>query len=99
MYALSFSMTALISAAAAVRATGFVDSTAKTGLDKPALTVVIKSDAGKEDRVTFARSGSDGYAARSGSPGAAKVDTATIDSIEKALETAEKPPQKAPEKK
>jgi hypothetical protein len=52
--------------------------------------------------VSFARSGSDGYASKGGLPGAAKVDVATIDGIVKALETADKPappPAPAPEKK
>ena len=76
---------ALISAATGARATGFVDSTAKTGLDKPELTVIFKYDEGKEERVTFARTADTGYAARAGSPGAAKVDAAVIDGIVKAL--------------
>jgi len=95
-----------ISAVTAARATSFVDSTAKTGLDKPELTVAIKYDEGKkEDRVAFAKSGSDGYASRVGSPGAAKIDATTIDSIVKALDEAQAPPPKpaeaakAPEKK
>ncbi|MEP6914659.1 MAG: DUF4340 domain-containing protein [Acidobacteriota bacterium] len=77
---------ALISAATGARATGFVDSTAKTGLDKPELTIAMKYDEGKEERVTFARTPDSGFAARAGSPGAAKLDTATIDGIVKALE-------------
>jgi uncharacterized protein DUF4340 len=76
---------ALISAATGARATGFVDSTAKTGLDKPELTVVFKYDEGKEERVIFARAGDSAYAARAGSPGAATVDAAVIDGIVKAL--------------
>ena len=76
---------ALISAATGARATGFVDSAAKTGLDKPELTVIFKYDEGKEERVTFARTADTGYAARAGSPGAAKVDAAVIDGIVKAL--------------
>ncbi len=76
---------ALISAATGARATGFVDSTAKTGLDKPELTVAFKYDEGKDERVSFARTADGGYAARAGSPGAAKVDTGVIDSIVKAL--------------
>jgi hypothetical protein len=77
----------LLSAITAARATGFVDSTAKTGLDKPELTVTIKFDEGKrEEKVALARSGSDGYAARTGEPGAAKVDIAAIENIVKSLE-------------
>jgi hypothetical protein len=79
-------MEAFISAASAARATGFVDSTAKTGLDKPELTVSFTYDDGKQERVTFARAGENAYASRAGSPGAAKVDASTIDSIIKALE-------------
>lgn len=82
----------LISTAAGSRATGFVESTAKTGLEKPEVTIAIKFDEGKEEKVSFSRSGSDGYASRTGMPGAAKVDVATIDGIVKAIEAAEKPP-------
>jgi hypothetical protein len=77
---------AVISAATGARATGFVDSTAKTGLDKPELSVSFKYDEGKEERVTFARAGGSAYAARTGSPGAATVDASAIDGIVKALE-------------
>ena len=76
---------ALVSAASAARATSFVDSTAKTGLDKPELTVTLTYD-GKQDRVAFARADGSAYASRAGSPGAAKIDASTIDSIVKALE-------------
>jgi hypothetical protein len=78
----------LLSSVTNTRATSFVESTAKTGLDKPELTVAIKYDDGKkEDRVTFGRSGADAYAARAGTPGAAKIDAATLDSIIKALDS------------
>jgi len=77
---------ALITAVTGARATGFVDSTAKTGLDKPELTVALKYDQNKDERVTFARAGGSAYAARAGSPGAATVDAAAIDGIVKALE-------------
>jgi hypothetical protein len=77
---------ALISAATGARATGFVDSLAKSGLEKPELTVALKFDENKDERVAFARSGGSAYAARAGSPGAATVDAAVIDGIVKALE-------------
>jgi uncharacterized ParB-like nuclease family protein len=76
---------ALMSTITGARAASFVDSAAKTGLDKPELTVAFKYDEGKEERVTFARTGDSGYAARAGSPGAAKVDASVIDDIVKAL--------------
>lgn len=77
---------ALVSAITAARADSFQDDAAKTGLDKPDLTVTLKFDEGKkEERVAFARSGSDGYASRAGEPGAAKIPASTIESIVKAL--------------
>ena len=77
----------LVSALTAARATSFVDSGAKTGLDKPELTVTVKFDDGKrEEKTSFARSGSDGYASRAGEPGAAKVDVSAIENIVKSLE-------------
>jgi len=77
----------LVSALTSARATSFVDSAAKTGLDKPELAVTVKFDDGKrEEKTSFARSGSDGYASRAGEPGAAKVDIAAIENIVKSLE-------------
>jgi hypothetical protein len=77
----------LTSAVTQARATSFVDTTVKTGLDKPELTVTIKSNEGKrEERVSFARAGSDAYAGRNGEPGAAKIDASTLDNIVKALD-------------
>ena len=77
---------ALISAATGARATGFVDSTAKTGLDKPELSLTFKYDEGKEEHVAFARTKDGAYASRAGSPGAAKVEASVIDAIVKAFE-------------
>jgi Domain of unknown function (DUF4340) len=77
----------LIAAVTGARATGFVDSTAKTGLDKPELSITIKFDEGKrEEKATFARTGSNGFATRAGEPGAAKVDIAAIENIVKSLD-------------
>jgi hypothetical protein len=77
----------LMSAITAARATSFVESAAKTGLEKPELTVTVKFDDGKrEEKTSFARSGSDGYASRAGEPGAAKVDIAAIENIVKSVE-------------
>ncbi len=77
----------LISAVTASRATSFVDSAAKTGLDKPELVVALTTDEGKRvEKVSFSRSGADGYGARDGEPGVAKVDAATIDNIVKSLD-------------
>jgi Domain of unknown function (DUF4340) len=70
-----------------IRATAFVDSTAKTGLDSPALAVYAKFDDNKkEERVTFGKSGDTVYASRGSEPGAAKVSAAEFDEIVKKLD-------------
>lgn len=77
----------LLTSITGARADSFVADTAKTGLDKPELTVTLKFDEGKkEERVAFARTSSDGYASRAGETGAAKIPVSTIESIVKALE-------------
>src|SRR4051794_18187623 len=58
-----------------IRVTSFADASAKTGVDKPALSVVVKFDEGKkEDRATFGQVGNDVFVSRPGEPGAAKID-------------------------
>jgi len=71
---------AFVAALADIRAVSFVDSKARTGLESPVATIVVKFDEGKkEDRVSFGKSGSDAYAARTDDPGAAKIDTTKLD--------------------
>jgi len=78
---------AFVASLADIRATSFVDSKAKTGLESPAMTVVVKFDDGKkEDRVTFAKSGADAYAARPDDPGAAKIDASKLDDALKSVD-------------
>jgi hypothetical protein len=80
-------MDALLSAISNLRAQSFVDTTAKTGLDRPELTVTASFDEGKQqEKVAFGKSGSDVFAARSGEPGAARVDTTEYENAIKALE-------------
>jgi hypothetical protein len=68
---------ALLTKLESMKALTFVESTAKTGLDSPAATVVAKFEDGKkEDRVVFGKSGDNVYAQRQGEPVAAKIDTA-----------------------
>jgi hypothetical protein len=77
----------LISAATSARAEEFVGAGVSAGLAKPELTIAIKFDEGKkEDRVSFARSGEGVFAAKAGTPGAARIDAATLDGIVKAFE-------------
>lgn len=77
----------LLSKLSNIRAASFVDATAKTGLDKPALTILVKFDEGKkEDRATFGQVGSDVFVSRPGEPGAAKIDVADFNDIIKSLD-------------
>jgi hypothetical protein len=70
-----------------MRASAFVDSTAKTGLDKPAMSVSVKFDDGKkEEHVTFGKDGETVYAARPGEPGAAKADPTDFTEVNKSLD-------------
>jgi hypothetical protein len=78
---------ALASAITSARAAGFAPAGAKTGLDRPELTIAIKYEEGrKEERVAFARSGGDVYAQRAGDASVARLDAAALDAIVKALE-------------
>jgi hypothetical protein len=80
-------MSVLLAKLESVRAASFVESTAKTGLDSPAMTVYAKFDDGKkEERVAFAKTGDAVYASRPGEPGAAKVSVAEFDEINKKLD-------------
>ena len=73
-----------------MRAASFVDATAKTGLDKPAMTIVVKFDDNKkEEKVSFGKQGDDTYASR-GEPGAMKIDTADYNEATKALDEVSK---------
>lgn len=84
-------MDSLLSRLSNMRAASFTDSTAKTGLDKPALTVFVKFEDGKkEERVSFGQNGSDVYAQRPGEPGAAKVDTTDFTESIKSLDELSK---------
>ncbi len=77
----------MLSRLANMRATSFVESTAKTGLDKPAMTVAVKFEDGKkEERVTFGKDGDTVYASRPGEPGAAKADTTDFTEVNKSLD-------------
>jgi hypothetical protein len=67
------------------RANSFVEK-APAGA-KTEMVVTIKFDEGKkEETVTLMKAGADAFATRSGSPGIAKIDPATIDNTTKALE-------------
>jgi hypothetical protein len=77
----------LLAGLADIRATAFLPSTAKTGLDSPALTVLVKFDEGKkEERVSFGKSGEDVFALVPGQPGAAKIEPEKFAEANKTLD-------------
>jgi hypothetical protein len=81
---------ALLAKLANMRADKFVESTDKTGLDKPALTVSVKFDEGKkEEKVAFGQAGQDVYATVPG-PGAAKTDANDFNESLKSLDELSK---------
>ena len=81
----------LLSRLESLRAAAFVPSLANTGLDKPSLTVYTKFNEGKmEERVTFAKTGTEVYAVVPGQPGAVTVAPAAFDEVIKALDAVSK---------
>jgi hypothetical protein len=81
---------AFLTKLSALRAVSFVDSTAKTGLDKPAVSVRATFEDTKEDRVNFGKIGNDVHASHAGEAGAAKVDTNEFNDVLKALDEVAK---------
>jgi hypothetical protein len=78
---------ALLTALSITRATGFESKPGATGMESPEFTVSVKFDEGqKQEKVAFARKGTDVFARRDGDATAAKIDAATLDSIVKALD-------------
>jgi hypothetical protein len=80
-------MDGLLSKLSNMRAASFVDSTAKAGLDKPALVVDAKFDEGKKnEKVMFGQVGTDVFAGRPNEPGAAKSDSADLNDVLKSFD-------------
>lgn len=81
----------LLAGLADIRATSFVESKSRTGLDSPAMTVFAKFDEGKkEERVTFGKNGTDVYASRPDDPGAGKIEGEKFEEAVKALDELSK---------
>jgi len=80
-------MAALLAKLETMHASSFAESTAKTGLNSPAMTVYVKFDEGKkEERIVFGKAGAEVYAARPDEPGAAKIDAADFGEALEALD-------------
>jgi hypothetical protein len=77
----------LLTGLADIRATDFAETTARTGLDQPAMTVAVKFDEGKkEERVSFGQSGGNVFASISGETGAARIDAQKFNDAVKAFD-------------
>ncbi len=71
---------AFVAGLADIRAMSFSDSKARTGLDAPAATIVVKFDDGKkEDRVQLAKPASTAYASRADDSSVATIDSTKFD--------------------
>ena len=62
------------------------EATQPPAVKSPELTVTVQYEQGKTETVMLARSGTQGYAARSNEPGVAKVDTTPYEDVIKALD-------------
>ena len=90
-YADKSKVESLLAGLADIRAISFASSTAKTGLDSPVLTVLVKFEDGKkEERVSFGKSGADVHASVRGQPGAAKIEAEKLTDAEKTLDELSK---------
>jgi hypothetical protein len=84
-------MESLLSRVSNMRATSFVDASAKTGLGSPVMTVVAGfGDPKKEEHVSFGKVDNDVFASRAGEPGAAKVDATDFTEANKTLDELSK---------
>lgn len=78
---------AFVAALADIRAVGYADPKAKTGLDTPAATIVVKFEDGKkEETVRLGKNGTDAFASRPDDPGVAKIDTLKLDDALKSID-------------
>jgi len=76
-------MNALLSTLTGARADAFVD---KAPAGKPDVVVTLIFDGDKRERVTFSKSGADGFATRENESGVAKIPSTLVDDILKAVE-------------
>jgi hypothetical protein len=84
-------MEALLTRISNMRATAFVDASAKTGLNMPVMTMMVKFDEGKkEERVSFGKVENDVFVSRPGEAGAAKIDPSDFNETTKTLDELSK---------
>lgn len=69
-----------------LRVKNFPDAKTKVRFDAPTLTVSVRFDSGKQERVIFARSGNNVYASREGDPGPVEIEATEFNDAIKALD-------------
>ena len=78
---------ALLTSLTNTRASSFAEKGTATGLESPELAVAVRYEDGqKQEKVSFARKGSDVFTRREGDASAAKIDASQLDAIEKAID-------------
>jgi hypothetical protein len=85
----------LMTKVTALRAASFQEQV-HPSLKSPALVVTVQFGEGKQETVTFGRSGTDVFANRSDEPGTAKVDGTGLDDVMKAIDAVNQPTGAAP---
>ena len=78
----------LLSTLSTLRAESFVQTQVDTGVDTPLAVVTVSFGEGQEERVIIGRMGETTYAIHGNEPGAAVIDSASIDSALEALSTS-----------
>jgi len=82
---------ALLTRISNMRATAFVDASAKTGLNMPVMTVMVKFDESKKDeRVSFGKVENEVFVSRPGEASAAKIDPSEFNETTKTLDELSK---------
>src|SRR5688572_2596155 len=85
----------LLTKVTSLRAASF-EQQVHPSLKSPALVVTLQFGEGKQEAVTFGRSGMDVFANRSDEPGTAKVDGTGLDDVMKAIDAVNQPTGSAP---
>ncbi len=86
----------LLSKLTSLRASSFAARPARTGLDRPALTVGVSYDGGKFERVRIGQAGSDRYGQHEGEAAVGLLDEAAVTAALEALDAAVAPPAPPP---
>ena len=89
----------LLNKLVAIKAESFVEGSAKTGLDKPALVVSASFDEGKFERVRFGQVGESAFGMRDGEAAVAKIEQTSMRSAMQAFDAVTIPKEPSAEPK